>query len=81
MTRTTIDLDPFVIEQLRRRARRDGKSMGRVASEHLARALAHDAAATPDLPPLALNQRPLGTPLVDLESRDAVWAALDASDA
>jgi len=80
MARTTIDLDPSVIEQLRERARRDGRSMGRVASEHLARALASDVASEP-LPPLALSRRSLGTARIDLDDRDAVWAALDEDQA
>ena len=39
MARTTLDLDPSVIEMLRERAKREGKSMGQVASEALARPL------------------------------------------
>ncbi|MEA2605840.1 MAG: hypothetical protein QOI00_597, partial [Chloroflexota bacterium] len=38
MSRTTIDLDPAVLRELRRRGAREGKSMGQVASELLARA-------------------------------------------
>ena len=34
--RTTIDLDPGVLRDLKARARREGKSLGRVASELLA---------------------------------------------
>ena len=36
MTRTTIDLDPSVLDQLRARAKRERKSFGRLASELLA---------------------------------------------
>jgi hypothetical protein len=33
MTRTTVDLDPSALDELRRRAVREGKSMGRLAYE------------------------------------------------
>src|SRR5437868_1244045 len=36
MPRTTFDLDPSVLDQLRRRATHEGKSMGQLASEFLA---------------------------------------------
>lgn len=77
MTRITLDLDPSVVELLLERARRDGKSIGRVASDLLARALA-DGAAVPEEPArVSPNTRPLGAACVDLDDRDAVWSALD----
>lgn len=74
MPRTTIDLDATVLDQLRRRARDEHKSMGQIASERLALALAQDAAnATPfDWP-----TRPMGAPRVDLQDKDALARALD----
>jgi hypothetical protein len=39
MPRTTLDLDATVLEQLRRRAADERKSMGQVASERLAAVL------------------------------------------
>jgi hypothetical protein len=77
MSRTTIDLDPSVLRELRRRSRSEGKSMGRVASEVLARALAERDGAP--LPPFEWNAADLGTPLVDLEDKEAVRAVLDQS--
>lgn len=76
MTRTTLDLDRSVLEGLRRRGAAENKSLGRVASELLARALDDPAPATP---PLRWKARDLGTPRVDLEDREAVRAALDAA--
>ncbi len=78
MPRTTLDLDGSVLSELRRRGQREGKSMGQVASELLARGLAEGA----DQPPHALQWRSddLGEPLVDLEDKDAVREALDADD-
>jgi hypothetical protein len=74
--RTTLDLDGSVLEQLRARQRREGTSLGRLASELLAKALAdtEDGAAPA---PLAWVAQPMA-PRVDLEDRDAVQAILDA---
>jgi plasmid stability protein len=76
MARTTIDLDPTVLRELRRRGAREGKSMGQVASELLARAVASDA----DLPAPAFDwtSAHLGRPYVDVEDREAVRRVLDA---
>jgi hypothetical protein len=78
MARTTLDLDGSVLSELRRRGQREGKSMGQVASELLARGLAEGA--EPPVPALQWRSADLGEPLVDLEDRDAVWEALDADD-
>jgi len=75
MSRTTLDLDPAVLRELRSRADRDGKSMGQVASEVLAGALREDG--HPPAPAFAWRSGDLGRPLVDLEDREAVAAILD----
>ncbi len=74
MTRTTLDLDPNVTEALRERAKREGKSMGQVASEELARAFADDRQ---EAEPFRWISHHMGEPLVDLEDKSAVWAILD----
>jgi hypothetical protein len=76
MTRTTLDLDPSVLKELRRKSEREGKSMGAVASEVLARGLSETTGQSES--PLAWTSRNLGVPLIDLEDKDAVQAALDA---
>lgn len=80
MSRTTLDLDASVLEQLRRRATRERKSMGQVASEQLALALRSSPETEPE--PLCWPSTRMGKPKVDLEDRDAVWRALerDAGD-
>jgi hypothetical protein len=75
MARTTLDLDPAVVRELRRRGAREGKSMGQVASELLARAVA-DAKDAP-APPFTWIVGDLGGLLVDLEDKEAVRRALD----
>ena len=75
MARTTIDLDPAVLRELRRRGAREGKSMGQVASELLARAVATaDHAPAPEF---VWTTAPLGPALVDLEDKEAVRRILD----
>jgi hypothetical protein len=76
MSRTTIDLDPAVLRELRRRGAREGKSMGQVASELLARAVSLDPDVPP--PPFAWTSARLGVPLVDLDDKEAVRRVLDA---
>jgi plasmid stability protein len=76
MARTTLDLDAAVLRELRRRGAREGKSMGQVASELLARAVAHDADMP--APEFAWTSARLGRPLVDVEDKEAVRRALDA---
>lgn len=78
MARTTLDLDPAVLRELRRRGAHEGKSMGQVASELLARAVAVE----PDIPspPFAWTAASLGSPLVDLEDKEGVRRILDARE-
>ena len=78
MPRTTLDLDGSVLSELRRRGQREGKSMGQVASELLARGLAEGAER--HVPALQWRSDDLGDALVDLEDRDAVQEALEADD-
>jgi plasmid stability protein len=75
MARTTIDLDPAIVRELRRRSTREGKSMGQVASELLARAVA----TTPDspAPEFIWRSAALGPARIDLEDKEAVRRALD----
>lgn len=72
MARTTIDLDPTVLDALRARCRREGKSLGTVASELLAVSLA----AAPEPRPFHWRSQPMGA-LVDLEDKEAVQRILD----
>jgi plasmid stability protein len=73
--RTTLNLDNSVLSELRRRARREGKSLSQLVSELLAKAMAEG----PERPTPAFRWRSdnLGVPLVDLEDEDAVSAVLD----
>jgi hypothetical protein len=74
MARTTLDLDPEVLRELRRRGARERKSMGQVASELLVRAM--DGPADLPGPDFVWISGDLGLPLVDLEDPEAVRRAL-----
>ena len=75
MPRTTVDLDASVLRELKRRARSEGKSLGRVASEILSGAL-HSDPEQPQPAPLVWSSRSMGA-LVDLEDKEALRRALD----
>lgn len=75
MPRTTLDLDSSVLAQLRRRARAEHKSMGRLASERLAVSLGDETPMQER--PLVWPTWHLGKSKLDLQDKDAVWRALD----
>lgn len=74
MSRTTLDLDPSVLQELKRRKAREGKSMGRLASELLAVALS--TSETPAAPAFHWSTRSMGA-RVDIEDAEALRRALD----
>jgi hypothetical protein len=75
VARTTVDLDAGVLRALKRRSAKEGKPMGVLASELLASALAEPADAEPA--GFEWIARDLGQPLVNIDDKDALWAALD----
>jgi hypothetical protein len=77
--RTTIDIDDPILKDLKRLQRREGKSLGRLVSDLLARSLADQRALTPPEPStLQWIARPMRA-RVDLADRDAVYQAMDAA--
>ena len=76
MARTTIDIDAAVMRELKRRQRLEGKALGRLVSELLATALEQPEAEPPR--PIAWTTKSMGA-LVDLEDKEALRRALDAS--
>lgn len=74
MTRTTLNLDPSVLKELRVRSARERRSIGELASQLLARELREEA---PPTPPFSWVSRDLGTPAVDLEDKEALRAVLE----
>lgn len=76
--RTTIDLDPLVLSALKERQRRDGKTLGVLVSELLNKALA-DEMPEPTVD-FHWPVKSMGTPLVDIEDKEALWDLLDRRD-
>lgn len=74
--RTTIDIDDPVLKDLKRLQQREGKSLGRLVSDLLARSLAEERGKA--RPPLGFRwiSRPMHA-RVDLADRDAVLDAMD----
>jgi hypothetical protein len=75
MTRTTLDLDPSVLRELRRRGERQHKSMGQVASELLAVALTEPAGGDAESR-FTWTSADLGVPRVDLQDKEALRRVL-----
>ncbi len=65
------------MQSLRERAKREGKSMGQVASETLAAAFAKGPVADP---PFEWKTYDMGLPLIDLEDKDALYRILDGEE-
>lgn len=74
MARTTLNLDPSVLKELRERSARERRSIGELASQLLARELREEGQPTP---PFSWVSRDLGRPAVDLEDKEALRAVLD----
>jgi hypothetical protein len=74
MPRTTIDIDAAVLRELKKRQRREGKSLGQLVSELLAASLREEHEPPPE--PFAWVAKSM-RPLVDLEDKDAVYRILD----
>lgn len=75
MARTTLDIDPSILRELRRHAKRERKSMGQVASELLAAALTEPE--RPAATELRWTSADLGSPRVDLEDKEGLRRILD----
>ncbi len=74
MTRTTLDLDPGVLRDLKKRQKREGKSLGRLVSELLVGPLAQEVREQPrEFHWISKN---MGL-RVDLEDKEAVRRALE----
>lgn len=73
--RTTIDIDDPVLKDLKRLQRREGKSLGRLVSDLLARALQSERSPVPP-PDFHWTARPMGA-RIDLADKHALFDAMD----
>ena len=78
MARTTLDIDTPILEELKRMQEREGKSLGRLVSDLLARALSEGASRTSEAPRMEWITKPM-KPLVDIDDKEAVQRILDES--
>ncbi len=76
MPRTTLDLDPAVLSELKRRAKQEGRSLGDLVSEIVAPALA--ARSPRKAVRFSWRTARMGPARVDLEDKEAVRRALEA---
>ena len=76
MPRTTVNIDGPIFKELKQIQKREGKPLGRLISELLARALVQIKSQTKEPPSFHWISRPMGAQ-VDLLDKDAVRAALD----
>jgi hypothetical protein len=73
MSRTTLDIDPSVLAELKRRTRREGKSLGRLVSELLAERLDRDPLPAPQ--PFEWRARKMSA-RVDIDDAEVVRRAM-----
>lgn len=74
--RTTLDIDDTILRELKRLQQREGTSLGRLASDLLARALK----TTDESPRPSSTPEWIAKPMrarVDLEDKEALYRALD----
>ena len=74
MPRTTIDIDPTVLRELKQVQRRQGKTLGRLVSELLVGALQRERGEA--VAPFEWTARPMKA-RVDLQDKEAVRRALE----
>jgi hypothetical protein len=79
MPRTTLDIDTPILRDLKRLQKREGKSLGRLVSDLLARALHHRDGERPSPSSFRWIARSMRAQ-VDLTDKDAVHEALDGQD-
>lgn len=74
--RTTIDIDDSVLKQVKSLGKKEGKSLGRIVSDLLARSLRTLRDACKDRNPRRWITRPMAS-RVDLAEKRAVYAAME----
>jgi hypothetical protein len=77
MSRTTLDIDAPILDEVRRLQKREGRSMGEIVSELLSDALSRRP-VEPEPEALEWTSRDMGA-RVDLTDKDALYTLLDES--
>lgn len=79
MPRTTLNIDAPILRDLKRLQKREGKPLGRIVSDLLARALRQPTPGQPEPPGFRWTSRAMGA-RVDLRDKEAVRALLDQAE-
>ena len=80
MPRTTVNLNPQVLRELKRLQRKEGRSLGETISVLVAEAIARRAAEEPGAgQDFEWRAQAMGA-RVELTDKEAVWAVLDAGE-
>ena len=77
--RTTVDIDRPVLAELKRLQRKEGKSLGRLVSDLLARALRQRETDSVAPPPVRWFSQAMRA-RVDLADKEAVYTAMEQAD-
>ena len=79
MARTTLNIDNTVLRDLKRLQRKEGKPLGRLASDLLAWAMGELRNRRPEKPEFRWASRAMGV-RIDLSDKDTLWPVLDQDD-
>ena len=79
MARTTIDIDTPILEELKQMQKQEGKTLGRLVSDLLARVLAERGSRTAEPVSIDWPDQPL-KPLIDIEDKEELYRVLDEDD-
>ena len=77
--RTTINIDDPILKDLKRLQKQEGKSLGRIVSDLLAKALGQQKRPRDAPPEFHWITKPMEA-RVDLADKDAVWGAMDTDE-
>jgi len=77
--RTTVDIDAPLLSELKQLQRKEGKSLGRLISDLLARALRERETEGTSPPPVRWIAQPMGA-RIELADKDALYAAMEQAD-
>ena len=79
MSRTTVDIEDPILDEVKRNAAAEGLSLGKAVSRLLAEALASHRVTTNGAPSFRWHTAAMGA-RVDLADKEALYSALDEGD-
>ena len=79
MSRTTLEIADPILKELKKMQKREGKTLGMLATELLAEALEGRRSTTREPEALVWNSKPMGL-RVDLTDKEGLYEALDEEE-